>query len=95
MAETIRKATREGYAEALKELAEKFGVKQAVISRIQLGKVYKNAGGSIRPKRGVPEDIRAKIRAEYKAGVVGCGSYALAKKYGVCHRTVLKIVKES
>ena len=76
----------------LEQLAEKFGVRPATISRIQLGQKYKNAGGSIRPKRGVPEDIRAKIRAEYKKGVRGCGCYALAKKYGVDHSTILRIV---
>ena len=76
------------------KLAAKFGVTQTVISNIQLGKIYKNAGGSIRPKRGVPEDIKQKIRAEYVFGSKEFGSRALAKKYGVAHSTILNIVRE-
>ena len=74
------------------ELAEKFGVQQSTISEIQRGKKYRHVVGSIRPKFGVPEEIRDQIRAEYKAGVRGCGAHVLAKKYGVHHQTILKIV---
>ena len=77
------------------ELAKKFGVDRRTISKIQLGQKYKNAGGSTRKpqKQPVPEEIKKQIRAEYKAGVVGCGSYALAKKYGVDPSTIRRIVK--
>ncbi|MBQ4494908.1 MAG: HNH endonuclease [Selenomonadaceae bacterium] len=82
------------------QLAEKFGVAQVSISDIQLGKLYKQAGGIIHSKRQggvprVPDDIREQIRAEYKAGVYGCGSCALAKKYGLVHSTVLSIIHET
>ena len=79
----------------LEQLAAKFGVDRSTIGLIQRGETYKNTGGNIRDKidNRTPDDIRAKIRAEYKKGVVGCGSYALAKKYGVDHSTILKIVK--
>ena len=81
------------------QLAEKFGVSETTISLIQLGKKYRNVGGSVRGKKEsslkVPNEIRAKIRAEYKKGKHDCGSYALAKKYGVDPTTIWKIVKES
>ena len=84
----------------INQLAEKFGVHFATISDIQLGRRYKNTGGKIRkPKKPgesqrLPEELRKQIRAEYKAGVVGCGSHALAKKYGVNKTTILNIVHE-
>ena len=79
----------------LKQLGEKFGVAPTVISLIQRGKSYKNASGSIRPKFGVPDEIRAAIRSEYIKGSSEYGCYGLAKKYGIGATTVLKIVKES
>ena len=65
-----------------KELAEKFGVTPTVISNIQRGLIYKDAGGQIRESKvqRTPDEIRAKICAEYKRGVYGCGYQALAKK---------------
>ena len=80
----------------VKELAEKFGVDTATIIKIQRGVTYKNAGGSFREPlvERVPDEIRAAIRAEYVKGKYRCGSVALAKKYGVCQRTVLNIVNE-
>ena len=76
----------------LEQLAAKFGVVFQVISAIQLGKKYRNAGGSIRPKFGVPEEIKKQIRSEYVFGSKEFGCRALAKKYGVDHSTIWKIV---
>ena len=77
------------------ELAEMFGVKQATISEIQLGKKWKHAGGTIRQSKCpcVSEEIKAQIRAEYKRGSYKFGAVALAKKYGVNWKTISKIVK--
>ena len=76
-----------------------FGVHPATISEIQTGKTYKAVGGSVRkakPKTPrISDDLRNQIRAEYKAGVYGRGSYSLAKKYGVSKPTILRIVHES
>lgn len=79
------------------QFAEKFSVDLMTISLIQRGKTYKNAGGTIRKKKNggfqpVSDNIRAQIRAEYQKGVRGCDCHALAKKYGVDHSTILKIV---
>lgn len=81
------------------ELAEKFGVSQSDVSDIQLGKIFKSAGGIIRDKvtggrLRIPDEVRAQIKSEYRAGVRGCGSHALAKKFGICQRTVRKILAE-
>ena len=82
------------------KLAEMFSVYPTKISAIQLGKTYQGAGGVIRAKKQsgsprVPDDIREQIRAEYQEGVRGQGSYALAKKYGLVHSTVLTIIHET
>ena len=81
----------------LAQLAEMFRTSKQTISRVQRGKTYKNIGGTFRAvKQGgsspVPDDLRNQIRAEYKAGVRGCGSHALAEKYGYSQTTILKIV---
>ncbi|MBQ6296679.1 MAG: hypothetical protein IJK81_03175 [Selenomonadaceae bacterium] len=80
------------------QLAEKLGVRDCTISAIQLGKIYKNAGGKIRQAKPqvprIPDEIRAKIRVRYKKGVRGCGSHALAKEFGYSQTTILKIVNE-
>ena len=80
----------------LVQLADLFGVCQTSISEIQLGKIWKKTGGSIRGKiRGrIPDDVRNQIKAEYKKGVYGCGSEILAKKYGVAHQTILNIIQK-
>lgn len=78
-----------------RELAKKFNVTPTVISGIQLGKCWKNAGGLIRKSKcpKVPEHVRNQIRAEYQPNVLGHGSYVLAKKFGVSEATILNIVK--
>ena len=78
------------------QLAEKFGLNRATISYIQTGKTFKIVGGTIRKARKVspqvPNDLRKKIRAEYKAG--GVSQRALAKKYGLGQVTISRIAKE-
>lgn len=81
------------------ELAAKFRISEQAISAIQLGQRYKNAGGKIRnpflhPANRIPDDIRARIRAEYKPNTRGYGSTVLAKKYGLGQTTIKQIVKE-
>ena len=78
------------------ELAKKFGIMPVIISNIQTGKTYKNVGGEIRKtkRKRTPDEIRAKIRAEYKPGVRGCGLQALAKKYGLNQSTIHDIIHE-
>ena len=80
----------------INQLAERYGVGKRTISAIQLGKKHKDVGGKIRgvKKSRVPDEIRAKIRAEYQRGVYGHGKWALAKKYGVDSATVLNIIRE-
>ena len=81
------------------ELATKFAVCHQLISQVQLGKIFKNAGGTIRkdklpdPKR-IPEKIREQIRREYIPNVQGHSASALAKKYGVGSSSVRRIVHE-
>ena len=83
-----------------RQLAEKFDVDKRTISLIQLGKIYKAVGGTIRKAQSqkytprIPDEIRSQIRAEYKAGVYGRGSYSLAKKYGVHQTTIMNIIHE-
>ena len=82
----------------LAQLADLFGVSFVNISRIQLGKIWKRAGGSIRkakpqPPR-LPDEVRNQIRAEYVYGSAEFGSYGLARKYGIGRQTILNIVHE-
>lgn len=82
-----------------RELAGKFGVNQVTISRVQLGKAYRNAGGHIRKNKlpsslRVPDDVREQICREYIPNICGHGSYALAKKFGVSQSTILSIIHE-
>lgn len=80
------------------QLAEKFDVAPMTISYIQRGKIYKNAGGKIRECRikmaRIPDEIRAKIRAEYVKGSREFALVALAKKYGIDPATIRRIVNE-
>ncbi|MBQ6298283.1 MAG: helix-turn-helix domain-containing protein [Selenomonadaceae bacterium] len=78
----------------LKQLAEKFGVDQTAISLIQLGKTWKQAGGTIRGKiePHVTDEMRAQIVARYKAG--GITMRELAKQFGFSLKTVWKIIHE-
>ena len=78
------------------KLADFFGIQTSTISLIQMGKLWKSAGGSVRkpitPR--VPDDIRQQIRADYQKGVRGCGARVLAKKYGVATTTISNIIRE-
>lgn len=79
------------------QLAAKFNVHEKTISRIQLGRRYKTAGGQTRkPKRvAVSDDVRNEIRNLYVKGSREFGTNALAGKFGVGHTTIWKIVNES
>ena len=78
------------------QLAEMFGMDRSSISAIQLGKTWNNAGGTIRqakPKNPrVPDEIRAKIRADWATGLYT--KAALARKYGVGETTIRRIIRE-
>ena len=77
-------------------LAEMFGVNPKTISTIQLGRTYKNTGGTIRNAQKkssrVPDEQREQIRFEYAAG--GTSLNKLAAKFGVSKKTVLRIIHE-
>ena len=75
------------------QLAEKFGVAQIQVSRIQRGKSYKQSGGIIRQAQKhsiITNEMREKILARYQAG--GISQRALAKEFGVGQGTVCNIV---
>ena len=76
------------------ELAEMFGVKQPIISKIQIGETYQNAGGTVRAKidRRIPDEIRNQIRADYATGKYSLRE--LARKYGVSQTSIWNIVRE-
>lgn len=78
------------------KLAKEVGLSASAVSLIQLGKTYANSGGIVRDRieRRIPENVRQQIKAEYRKGVRGYGSPALAKKYGLSQVTILNIVNE-
>ena len=76
------------------ELAKMFGVHEVTISEIQRGKRYKSAGGTIRGKKKIPENLCQQIKQEYNPHIRGYGCTALSKKFGVCKSTIWKIVRE-
>ncbi|MBQ6296681.1 MAG: HNH endonuclease [Selenomonadaceae bacterium] len=82
----------------LEQLAAMFELSQTAISKIQLGKRYKNAGGTIRGKKFTPtiitDEMRAQIIADYQKGVPGHGCIAVGKRFGVSPQTVWNIVNE-
>lgn len=78
------------------QLAEKFGINGSKISAIQIGKIYRSVGGTLRETlcSRTADELREKICAEYIYGSSEFGSTALAKKYGVSHRTILNIIHD-
>ena len=81
----------------LVQFAKMFGISQAVVSKIQLGRGYRNAGGESRKSKQrirIDDKIREKIRADYQRNVLGHGYRNLAKKYGFSPSTIQKIVNE-
>ena len=78
------------------KLAKIFGVDRATISYIQLGKTYKNAGGTIREKQKpenplrIPDETREKIRQLRAQGYIG---KELAEMFSVNLRTIWKIIR--
>lgn len=83
---------------AVKDLAEFFNVDATVISKIQLGKTYKTAGGTIRKstkkKRSpnVTGDVCKELLRLYVKGSRTAGAAALAKSFGYDATTIWKIV---
>ena len=81
-----------------KKLAKMFGISLSKISYVQLGKTYKNAGGSIRKKQKfgeyhrIPDEIRAQIRADWATG--NYSMRALARKYGFSRTTIRRVLSE-
>lgn len=77
-------------------LAEKFGVDRATIIYIQLGKTYRNVGGTIREKKGtqlrIQPETRNEIRRLRQEGYTG---RALSEKFNVSIRHIWKIIKEA
>lgn len=78
----------------LVQLAEKLNVNETQISAIQLGKTYKNAGGTIRESknRRIPKEERDQIRAEYATGNYTMAQ--LAEKHHCSLSTILTILHE-
>lgn len=76
------------------QLGEMFGVDDATIGRIQCGKCYRNAGGKIRNKRGVPDDIRDEIRRLYVKGSHEFGLCTLAERFNCSQATIWNILNE-
>ncbi len=79
------------------ELADKFSVNHTTVSRIQLGKGYRNTSGTVRGCKNpppVPNAVRDEIRRLYVKGDRKFGSRALARQFGVNHQTILNIVRE-
>lgn len=84
---------------ALATLAERLGVNQSAIERIQRGRTYKGAGGVVRGKmRGgrprISDDVRNEIRQLFIKGDSEFGARALARRYCVSHRVILQIINE-
>lgn len=82
------------------QLAEQFGIAPTVISKIQLGKIWKNAGGTIRKaqKPGdywrIPDEIRTEIRRLRNLDRKKYTYKVLGEMFGVTTTTVWKIVHE-
>lgn len=83
-----------------RQLAEMLGVGKLTIIDIQFGRRYKKAGGAVRainlpnPLR-LPDEVRNEIRRLFIKGDKEFGASALARKFNVCHQTILNIVKET
>lgn len=79
------------------QLADMFGVAQPIISYIQRGLSYKNAGGTIRKSkhRSLTEEEQALIRKLYVKGSREFGIVALAKLFKCRTTTIRRIINES
>lgn len=75
------------------QIGKMFGADQSTVSDI-IKRIDKQNGRAECYKFCWPDDVREKIRAEYRKGVVGCGCKVLAKKYGCAPATILRIVNE-
>ena len=81
-----------------KELADKFGVRLATISNVQIGKCYRSAGGTIRSAQKytprLSNEIREEIRQIYIKGDKAFGARSLARQYGCSKTTIQRILNE-
>lgn len=77
------------------QLAEKFNVSQSCISDAQLGKTFKDSGGTLRKSKHPPisDTIRLEICQLFAKG--DKSFRALALEFGICHETVRKIILKS
>lgn len=77
-----------------KELAEKFGVDETLISLIQTGKLWRHVGGNIRKSKcpRVSDEQREEIRIKFATG--NFTQSQLAEMYNVCQQTVSRIINE-
>ncbi|MBR0061812.1 MAG: NUMOD4 motif-containing HNH endonuclease [Selenomonadaceae bacterium] len=77
------------------ELAAMFGMSKAQISKIQTGKTYKEAGGTIRkPKKYTPplsDEIKQKILVDWATG--NFTRKQLAEKYSLARSTINRILR--
>ncbi|MBR0288568.1 MAG: NUMOD4 motif-containing HNH endonuclease [Selenomonadaceae bacterium] len=81
------------------KLAEKFNIPPTSISDIQLGKKYKNAGGTIRSvkmlkKPRTSDDVREEICRLFIKGSKTFGARPLGRKFNLDPTTILNIVRE-
>lgn len=74
-----------------RQLGKMFGVAQTAIGYV-IRNIDKGLNRETYYRFKLPILVREQIRTEYCKGVKGCGSYALAKKYGCDAVTILKIV---
>ena len=78
------------------ELASKFDVDPSVISDVQIGNTYKNAGGKLRPsgiqQHKIPGEVREEIRRLYVKGSRKFGLVGLAKRFNCSKATIWNIV---
>lgn len=78
------------------QLADKFGIPFQRVSKIQLGKIYRTAGGIIHERKlqRIADDVREEIRRLYVFGSREFGTTALGKKFGVDSKTIWYIVNK-
>ena len=82
----------------LEQLATKFGMTVANVSKIQTGKRYPNASGTVRQAKPqkytprIPDEQREQIRADWATGLYS--QRELARKYGCDPKTIRRIIRE-
>lgn len=80
------------------ELAKMFNVDASVISDVQIGFSYIDAGGKLRAsgiqQHKLPDDVREEIRRLYVRGSNEFGCVALAKRFNCSKATICNIINE-